>query len=43
MLLAQGTAVSQECRSLTAEAQRTLNALQRNAADTARKKRGSKR
>lgn len=43
VLLAQGTAVSQECRSLTAEAQRTLNTLQRNAADAARKKRGTKR
>jgi hypothetical protein len=43
VLSAQGNAVAQECRSIIAETQRTLNALQRNAADNARRKRDAKR
>jgi hypothetical protein len=43
ILFAQGNAVSQECRGITAEIQRALSALQRNAADNARRKQEAKR
>jgi hypothetical protein len=43
VLFAQGNAVSQECRSITAEIQRALSTLQRNAADNARRKQDAKR
>ncbi len=43
VLFAQGTAVGQECRGIIAEIQRALSALQRNAADNARRKRDAKR
>jgi hypothetical protein len=43
LLLAQGTAVTQECRGILAEVQRSLGTLQRNAADIARKKRSAGR
>jgi hypothetical protein len=43
VLFAQGTSVSQECRGILAEVQRTLGTLQRNAADIARKKRSAAR
>ena len=42
VLLAQGNAVSQECRGISAEIQRAMSTLQRNAADYARKKRDAK-
>jgi hypothetical protein len=43
LMIAQGNAVSQECRGLLAEIQRAVSTLQRNAADTARKKRSAGR
>lgn len=43
VLLAQGNAVSQECRGLLAEVRRALDALRRNAADVARRKRSAGR
>jgi hypothetical protein len=43
VLFAQGNAVCQECRGITAETQRALGALQRNAADRARKQREARR
>lgn len=43
VLLAQGTTVQQECRGITAEVNRALGTLQRNAADRARKKREAQR
>jgi hypothetical protein len=43
VLFAQGNSVSQECRGILAEVQRTLGALQRNAAEIARKKRSAAR
>jgi hypothetical protein len=43
VLYAQGNAVSQECRGILAEIQRAFSALQRNAADRARKERESRR
>ena len=43
VLFAQGNAVGQECRGIVAEIQRALSALQRNAADNARRKRDAKR
>lgn len=43
VLLAQGNAVSQEGRSLTAELTRVLATLRRNAADNAKRKREGKR
>lgn len=43
VLFAQGNAVSQECRGITAEVNRALGTLQRNAADNARRKREAKR
>lgn len=43
VLFAQGNAVSQECRGITAEIQRAFGALQRNAADRARKEREARR
>jgi uncharacterized protein YoxC len=43
VLFAQGNAVCQECRGLTAEIQRALSTLQRNAADRARQKRSAGR
>jgi hypothetical protein len=43
VLFSQGNSVSQECRGILAEVQRTLTTLQRNAADMARKKRSDGR
>ena len=43
VLFAQGNAVYQECRGITAGIQNTLSTLQRNAADSARRKRDAKR
>ena len=43
VLFAQGNAVYQECRGITAEIQRAMSTLQRNAADNARRKRDAKR
>jgi hypothetical protein len=43
VLLAQGNTVNQECRGITAEIQRALSTLQRNAADRARNKRSAGR
>jgi hypothetical protein len=43
VLAAQGNTVGQECRSVLAEIQRTLNTLQRNAAENARRKREARR
>ena len=43
VLVAQGNAVSQECRGIVAEVQRALGTLQRNAADRARQKRSAGR
>ena len=43
VLFAQGNAVYQECRGITAEIQRALSALQRNAADNALRKRSASR
>ncbi len=43
VLFAQGNAVYQECRGITAEIQRAVGTLQRNAADNARRKRDAKR
>jgi hypothetical protein len=43
VLFAQGNAVAQECRAVIGEVQRALSALQRNAADNARRKRDAKR
>ncbi len=43
ILFASGNAVYQECRSISAEIQRALSTLQRNAADNARRKKDSKR
>jgi hypothetical protein len=43
VLAAQGNSVAQECRGVIAETQRTFGALQRNAADNARRKRDAKR
>ncbi|MDB5307651.1 MAG: hypothetical protein JWO38_1853 [Gemmataceae bacterium] len=43
VLFAQGNSVSQECRGILAEVQRSLGTLQRNAADIARKKRSAGR
>ncbi len=43
VLFAQGNAVYQECRGITAGIQNTLSTLQRNAADNARRKRDAKR
>ena len=42
VLLAQGNAVYQDCRSILAEVQRAVSTLQRNAADNARRKRDAK-
>lgn len=42
VLFSQGTSVQSECRSLTADTQRALGNLKRNAANNARKKKGSK-
>ena len=42
-LFAQGNSVYQECRAITAEINRTLSTLQRNAAENARRKRDAKR
>ena len=43
VLFAQGNTVYQECRGITAEIQRALSTLQRNAADRARNKRSAGR
>jgi hypothetical protein len=43
VLFAQGNSVYQECRGITSDIQRALSALQRNAADNARRKRDAKR
>jgi hypothetical protein len=43
VLAAQGATVYQECRGITAEIQRALSTLQRNAADRARNKRSARR
>ncbi len=43
VLFASGNAVYQECRGITAEIQRALSTLQRNAADNARRKKEAKR
>lgn len=43
VLFSLGTSVQQECRSLTADTQRVLSNLRRNAANNARKKKDSKR
>jgi uncharacterized protein YoxC len=43
VLFTTGNAVYQECRGITAEIQRALSTLQRNAADNARRKREAKR
>jgi hypothetical protein len=43
VLFAQGNAVCQECRGISAEIQRALSTLQRNAADRAREKRSAAR
>ena len=43
ILLATGTAVTQECRGVLAEIQSALSTLQRNAADRARQKRSAGR
>jgi len=43
VLFAQGNAVYQECRGILGEIQRALGALQRNAADNARRKRSASR
>lgn len=43
VLVAQGNAVSQECRGILADVQRALGGLQRNAADRARQKRSAGR
>jgi hypothetical protein len=43
VLVAQGNAVAQECRTISQEIQRALATLQRNAADNARRKRDAKR
>ena len=43
VLFGQGNAVSQECRGVLAEIQRAFSALQRNAADRARKEREARR
>jgi hypothetical protein len=42
VLFAQGNAVYQECRGIIAEIQRAVSALQRNAADNARRKRDAR-
>jgi hypothetical protein len=42
VLFAQGNAVYQECRGIMAEIQRAVSALQRNAADNARRKRDAR-
>ncbi len=43
VLFASGNAVYQECRGISAEIQRALSTLQRNAADNARRKKEAKR
>jgi len=43
VLFGQGNTVSQECRAISAEIQRALSTLQRNAADRARKERSARR
>jgi chromosome segregation ATPase len=43
VMFATGNAVFQECRAITAEIQRAVSTLQRNAADNARRKRDTKR
>ena len=43
VLFAQGNAVQQECRAIIAEIRSALSALQRNAADNARRKQEAKR
>jgi hypothetical protein len=43
VLFGQGSSVQQECRGFLAEIQRCLAALQRNAADNARRKRSASR
>jgi hypothetical protein len=43
VLFATGNAIYQECRGITAEIQRALSTLQRNAADRARQKRSAGR
>jgi hypothetical protein len=43
VLFGQGNTVYQECRGISAEIQRALSTLQRNAADRARKKRSAGR
>jgi hypothetical protein len=43
VLFAQGNSVFQECRGILGEIQRALGALQRNAADNARRKRSAGR
>lgn len=43
VLYAQGTSVQQECRGLTADTQRALGNLRRNAANAARKKKDARR